>query len=98
MVLQLQVIINTATWHSIRYLCWEGGQGWQPDFVFATPLLGSTGSVTQTYQYASLEPDEEWICGGSVWYRWTAPATGTEHFDYRRVVDNLCGAVRALCS
>jgi hypothetical protein len=43
-VLSLAVVINTATWHTIRFLTWEFPPqiGWQREFVYAVPPLGRT--------------------------------------------------------
>jgi hypothetical protein len=56
------------------------------DFADAQVIAGESGSVAGTNEYATLELDEPehdlsvWN-GYSVWYRWTAPFTGTAAFD-----------------
>jgi hypothetical protein len=54
------------------------------DFAGRTLLTGVTASVTVDLLAASLEPDEpsgEGTIQRSVWYRWTAPATGRFSLD-----------------
>lgn len=55
------------------------------DFAKATTIQGANGSLTDTNIYGTLEPGEPRIQGleghNSVWYRWTAPQTGTVTFD-----------------
>jgi hypothetical protein len=55
------------------------------DFADARVLTGASGSVTGDTTAATLEPGEPTIVGNpggrSVWYAWTAPASGREVFD-----------------
>ena len=53
------------------------------DFSAAQLLAGPAGSVPTTTYNASFEAGEpdHGVYGPSVWYRWTAPATGTYRFD-----------------
>jgi hypothetical protein len=54
-------------------------------FANATPISGSTGTVSGTSVGATRETGEPFHYaskgGRSVWYRWTAPASGTVTFD-----------------
>ncbi|MBI5766786.1 MAG: immunoglobulin domain-containing protein [Verrucomicrobia bacterium] len=55
------------------------------DFANATPLTGSTGTATGTNNGATGEPEEPThhvplAATSSIWYRWTAPETGTAVF------------------
>ncbi|WP_183094188.1 M6 family metalloprotease domain-containing protein [Nocardioides stalactiti] len=55
------------------------------DFAGATTLTGATGSTTEHSVGATRETGEPTITdnggGGSVWWRWTAPASGQVTFD-----------------
>ncbi|MFL6005050.1 MAG: Ig-like domain-containing protein [Gaiellaceae bacterium] len=56
------------------------------DFAAAAVLIGDSGSVTGTNEGATLEDDEpihndEFWTSSTVWYRWTAPFTGTLELD-----------------
>jgi subtilisin family serine protease len=55
------------------------------NFVNAQPLSGASGTVAGRNVGATSEPGEPspFWCGAqaSIWYRWTAPATGTVTFD-----------------
>ena len=54
------------------------------NFARAEPIAGERGSVTGTNAGATSEDGEPLHAGSrlySVWYRWTAPATGTYVFD-----------------
>jgi len=49
------------------------------DLAAATTITGSSGQVSATSQWATLEPGEPspgTEAGSSVWYRWTAPSSG----------------------
>ena len=54
-------------------------------FHAATRLTGPSGSVTGSLMNASFQLGEPAVTpfagDGSIWYRWTAPATGTSRFD-----------------
>ncbi len=54
-------------------------------FAAAQAIVGSSGKVSGTTLYATKEPGEPahagYSGGHSVWYRWTAPATGTYWFE-----------------
>jgi hypothetical protein len=55
------------------------------DFGAASLLTGASGSVTGDVRNSSVETDEllpanDWPRDGTVWYRWTAPASGTWRF------------------
>ena len=58
------------------------------DFLSATVLVGSRGTLTQDANGISLEPTETFPGGfpygsgegGSIWYKWTAPTTGSYTF------------------
>jgi hypothetical protein len=59
-------------------------------FSNAQLITGSSGSVTGSNVFATVEPGEPTTEAGapvknSVWYSWTAPANGTAHF-------NTCGS------
>jgi subtilisin family serine protease len=47
------------------------------DFVHATNLSGGSGRITQIANGGSLESGELQTGAGSVWYQWTAPASGS---------------------
>jgi len=55
------------------------------DFADATVLTGVSGSITATNVGATKEPGEpnhaNHTGGASVWFSWTAPATGNTRFD-----------------
>lgn len=55
------------------------------DFDDAQTLVGPSGEESGTTRGATIEPDEPSHAGnpgmGSVWYRWTAPASGTLAMD-----------------
>ena len=54
------------------------------DFAAAQPIAGESGTVTGTTEGAGVqagEPESDYDASHSVWYRWTAPATGTYAFD-----------------
>jgi hypothetical protein len=55
------------------------------NFASAQPISGTSGSVTGTNVGATVEPGEQNIQdnrgGASVWYKWTAPVTGSYRFD-----------------
>lgn len=66
-------------------------------FVSASPLLGSSGTATGSTVDATRETGEPSHGGSgasaSIWYRWTAPATGTLTLDTRgSTFDTLLGA------
>ena len=67
-------------------LTWLLANGRPPndDFVHAQVLLGPAGRVTGTNVQATKEPGEPNhagdVGGKSVWYRWTAPGSGTVTF------------------
>ncbi len=50
------------------------------DFADAVELVGDEGSIAGTTVGASSEPGEPGFLGNSVWYRWTAPSSGTATF------------------
>ncbi len=58
---------------------------WNDNFADAVVLTGSSGTVDGLNIGTSKEPGEPNhagnIGGRSVWFRWTAPATGKYHFD-----------------
>jgi Fibronectin type III domain len=55
------------------------------NFANAKAISGASGSVASTNVGATVEPGEPTIQdqagGASVWYRWTAPTSGTVRFD-----------------
>jgi len=55
------------------------------DFTNATVIAGTSGSVTGSNAAATFEEDEPYDYGdhGTVWWRWTAPVSGTAVFDTR---------------
>ena len=55
------------------------------DFTNATVIAGTSGSVTGSNVAATFEENEPYDYGdhGTVWWRWTAPASGTAVFDTR---------------
>ena len=65
----------------------ELGWGLSPandDFAQATAIAGDTGTVNGDNWYATEEvgePEHGGPGGYSVWYRWTAPSSGTATFD-----------------
>jgi hypothetical protein len=65
----------------------SGGSTAPPNDLFASaqPITGSSGQATGTSLGATKEPGEPNHAGNSgghsVWYRWTAPATGTATVD-----------------
>ena len=66
-------------------------------FVSASPLLGSSGTATGSTVEATREAGEPSHGGSgasaSIWYRWTAPVTGTLTLDTRgSTYDTLLGA------
>ena len=53
------------------------------DFADAEDITGATGGASGSNVRATNEPGEPmhaWPGGGSIWYRWTAPANGRAHF------------------
>jgi hypothetical protein len=67
-------------------LTWESyATGDNDHFSAATSITGATGSIQGSNAGATKEPgepDHAGDAGGhSVWYRWTAPASGTAWFD-----------------
>ncbi len=66
---------------------YELGWGLSPandDFAQATAIAGDTGTVNGDNWYATEEvgePEHGGPGGYSVWYRWTAPSSGTATFD-----------------
>ena len=64
------------------YLSWYN---WNDNFADALVLNGSTGDVSGSNVGATREASEpthpDNAGGASVWYRWTAPASGTVTFD-----------------
>src|SRR4051794_13084368 len=66
-------------------LDWNRDQPAPPNDYFsaAQALAGPSGAVPATTYNATIEADEpqHGVDGGSVWYRWRAPATGTYRFD-----------------
>jgi hypothetical protein len=66
------------------------------NFLAATNLTGASGTVTGSNVGATKEtgePDHAGFAGGtSVWFRWTAPTTGTKSFDtFGSSFDTLLG-------
>jgi hypothetical protein len=67
------------------------GLQWMPapandNFADAQEIAGRSGSVSGTTVGATWEPGEPWdgeSDGATVWYRWTAPTSGTFSFDTR---------------
>jgi hypothetical protein len=54
------------------------------DFAQSIEVAGDSGSVTGDNYFATSEPGEPShgpYSGSSVWYRWTAPSSGTASFD-----------------
>lgn len=51
------------------------------DFDDAIELQGASGSADGMSDYSSAEPGEPVSGGASIWYRWTAPASGTVKFE-----------------
>ena len=54
------------------------------DFAQSIEIVGDSGTVTGDNYYATSEPGEPShgpYGGSSVWYRWTAPSSGTASFD-----------------
>ena len=53
------------------------------DFTNATVIAGTSGSVTGSNAAATFEEDEPYDYGdhGTIWWRWTAPASGIAVFD-----------------
>jgi RTX calcium-binding nonapeptide repeat (4 copies) len=89
---------TAGTEYSIRI----AGYSWNVDYPFvlywgaapandafanATPIEGSRGSTEGTMVFASLEDDEPAQGNHSVFYTWTAPATGHVRFDAWRLED-----------
>ena len=60
-------------------------------------IEGSSGSVTGSVRYAGVQHGEPtpggFAPGGSIWYRWTAPTTGTWRFDVQNSAVWLCFGV-----
>jgi len=53
------------------------------NFADAEDITGATGGASGSTVRATTEPGEPmhaWPGGGSIWYRWTAPANGRAHF------------------
>jgi Bacterial Ig domain/PASTA domain len=51
------------------------------DWAAAEPIAGETGSATGTTLGATAEPGDTSSSDKTVWFRWTAPASGTYVFD-----------------
>src|SRR3954451_11811194 len=64
-------------------LTWNRPRPPNDDFANAQALSGESGSVAGTNPLATAEPGEpaDYGQGHSIWYRWTAPATGQFEFD-----------------
>lgn len=75
------------------------------DFADATPVAGASGEAVSSTANATLEPGETTPGSRSVWFRWTAPASGQATFEtpelenYGHVLSAFTGtAVNALAS
>lgn len=53
------------------------------NFANATVISGATGAASASTALATQQTDEYWGYSKSVWYRWTAPASGKYVFDTR---------------
>ena len=59
--------------------------GWNDDFANAYKISGTSGSTSGTNEGATLQngeptPSAQGYVGASVWWKWTAPSTGSFHF------------------
>ena len=65
-------------------LSWSGAAA-NDEFANATTISGASGGVSGDVTYSTREPGEPnhagRTTGASVWYKWTAPATGRETFN-----------------
>lgn len=64
---------------------WHGAPPFNDAFDRPQDISGDTGTAGGSTMYSTLEPDEfgyeDDPVGHSIWYRWTAPATGMYEFD-----------------